>query len=66
MGQGVRTPGVVQLPICTPGRVFSEAREILPKAIQWSLQHGTEYDGGTYPCGEGILTADEMAAFGFK
>ncbi|KAI9146906.1 hypothetical protein HJFPF1_13477 [Paramyrothecium foliicola] len=69
LGDGVRTPGLVTLPICTPGRVFSEARDLLPNGLAWSSTPGNAgkpFDGGSYPCGEGILTEDEMISFGFK
>lgn len=67
LGGGVQTPGLVSLPICTPGRVYSEARDFGPKALKWTFENpGKDYDGGSYPCGEGILTDEEKASFGFK
>lgn len=54
---GVRTPGFVDMPLCTVGRVFSEARD-----------HHEEYADKfkTYPCGDGALIPEEMTAFGFS
>lgn len=45
------------MPLCTVGRVFSEARD-----------HREEYADQfkTYPCGDGALTPEEMTAFGFS
>lgn len=54
---GVRTPGFVDMPLCTVGTVISEARD-----------HHEEYadEFKTYPCGNGVVTSEEMTAFGFS
>ncbi|KAH7124989.1 hypothetical protein B0J13DRAFT_455123 [Dactylonectria estremocensis] len=63
MENGVRTPGFMSLPICTPGkleRVSSKwnANVINHHAITDLLEQ--------IPCGDGALTEVEMAAFGFS
>ncbi|KAH6995181.1 hypothetical protein EDB80DRAFT_897412 [Ilyonectria destructans] len=63
MEKGVRTPGFISLPICTEGRLYTEAKD-------YPRTHFHQIIGEdiptTYPCGTGYLTSDEMEAFGFS
>ncbi|KPM40529.1 hypothetical protein AK830_g6050 [Neonectria ditissima] len=63
MEMGIQTPGFMSLPICTPQkleRVSSKwnANVINGHAIDDLLEQ--------IPCGDGALTPEEMAAFGFS
>ncbi|CAM1503148.1 Fc.00g079240.m01.CDS01 [Cosmosporella sp. VM-42] len=62
---GVRTPGYVQLPICTVNKVWDEASHLVEKhnIITGELKPG---ETETFPCGDGALGADELAAFGWS
>ncbi|KAI1859465.1 hypothetical protein JX265_010468 [Neoarthrinium moseri] len=58
MGNGVLTPGFVKLPICTVEKLWEETK---------ILYHvSSDLDHNTFPCGNGNLTATEMAQFGFS
>lgn len=65
LGNGVREPGYVQLPICTASKVRQEARGRWWKFNEEDPSKPFEKITDTFPCGDGALTDDEMASFGF-
>ncbi|KAF7555911.1 hypothetical protein G7Z17_g1835 [Cylindrodendrum hubeiense] len=66
LGNGVRTPGYVPIPICTEGRLWSEAKHLFENSLEALFKNPDKaWDGGSYPCGEGILSKEEKAAFKF-
>ncbi|KAK7423527.1 hypothetical protein QQX98_000985 [Neonectria punicea] len=63
MENGVQTPGFTSLPICTPEKLQRVSAKWNANVING---HAIDDLLEQIPCGDGALTPEEMAAFGFQ